>query len=105
MNPTTPAPEHDAAAPLAQLTEITQSLTTSLMSSIETLEGLHNRVRLLEDQQRTNQLCIAKAMLALGTIAQGIGDETRQMAVFRTLEEALNEIRKPGASGTTGSPV
>lgn len=99
MNSIPSTPDQDAATPVAQLTEITHSLTTSLMSSIETLEGLNHRVRQLEDQQRINQLCIAKAMLALGTMAQGIDDEARQLAVFKTLEEALNEIRKPGSSG------
>lgn len=85
--------------PVAQLTRITQSLSGSLMTSIQALEQLGLRIRTLEEQQRTTQLCVAKALLAVGTLAQGVEDETRQMSVFKTLEEALEEIRRTAAGG------
>jgi hypothetical protein len=83
--------------PIVQLTRITQSLSGSLMTSIQALEQLGLRIRALEDQQKTTQLCVAKALLAVGTLAQGVEDETRQMSVFKTLEEALEEIRRSAA--------
>ena len=89
--------EASAPDPIAQLTRITQSLSGSLMTSIQALEQLGLRIRSLEDQQKTTQLCVAKALLAVGTLAQGVEDETRQMSVFKTLEEALEEIRRASA--------
>ena len=83
-----------APDPVAQLTNITQTLSNSLMTAIQAVEQLGARIRTLEDQQRTTQLCAAKALLAIGTIAQDLADEDRKMSVFKTLEEALQEIRR-----------
>lgn len=80
--------------PIVQLTRITQSLSSSLMTTIQAIDQLGTHMRALEAQQRTTQLCVAKALLAVGTLAQGVEDETRQMSVFKTLEEALEEIRR-----------
>jgi hypothetical protein len=89
--------------PIAQLTRITQSLSGSLMTTIQAIEQLGNRLRTMEEQQRTTQLCAAKALLAIGTIAQDIEDEDRKMSVFKTLEEALVEIRRAsGPSAKSG---
>lgn len=80
-----------------QLTDITQSLSTSLMASIQTIDRLNQRIKALEDQQKTQQLCLAKSLLALGTIAQNMEDEATQASVFKILEEALGEIRRANA--------
>jgi hypothetical protein len=86
--------------PIAQLTRITQSLSGSLMTTIQAIEQLGNRLKAMEEQQRTTQLCAAKALLAIGTIAQDIEDDERKMAVFKTLEEALVEIRRSTGPST-----
>ena len=73
------------------------------MTTIQAIEQLGNRLRTMEEQQRTTQLCAAKALLAIGTIAQDIEDEDRKMSVFKTLEEALVEIRRAsGPSAKSG---
>ena len=86
-----------------QLTDITQSLSTSLMASIQTIDRLNQRIKALEDQQKTQQLCLAKSLLALGTLAQNIENESTQTAVFKILEEALGEIRKANPPSSTDS--
>jgi hypothetical protein len=86
--------------PIAQLTRITQSLSGSLMTTIQAIEQLGSRLKAMEEQQRTTQLCAAKALLAIGTIAQDIEDDERKMAVFKTLEEALVEIRRSSGPST-----
>jgi hypothetical protein len=102
--PDAPAAESGATHPdpITQLTRITQSLSGSLMTTIQAIEQLGVRIRALEEQQRTTQLCVAKALLAVGTLAQGLDDEVRQMTVFRTLEEALEEIRRVNAGAGSG---
>lgn len=88
---------HAALIQVAQLTEITQSLSHSLMAAIQSIERLNQRIQGLEERQRTAQVALAKALLSIGTLAQHQPDEDAQQQVFKALGDALAELKKPAA--------